>query len=215
MVTSRSWASSCSTRRTPASARRDSPKRPTAARSLNLTTETSTDALRAVSRRRRPRAAADRGPGGGARQAHRARRPGRQAPDGRGQPAPGGLDRQALPTRRPGLPGPGPRGHDRPRAGGREVRLPQGLQVLDLRHLVDPPGRHARGRRQGPHHPAARARRREAQQDHPRGARARLRARSRADGRRDRRGGLPARGGDRVDPASRPGADLAREADRR
>ena len=26
---------------------------------------------------------------------------------------------------------------------GREVRLPQGLQVLDLRHLVDPPGGHA------------------------------------------------------------------------
>ena len=30
---------------------------------------------------------------------------------------------------------------------------PQGLQVLDLRHLVDPPGHHPRHRGSGPHHP--------------------------------------------------------------
>ncbi len=44
----------------------------------------------------RPRAAAERRRGGGARQAHRARRHGRQAADGRGQPAPRGVDRQGL-----------------------------------------------------------------------------------------------------------------------
>ena len=38
-------------------------------------------------------------------------------------------------------------------ARGREVRLPQGVQVLDLRHLVDPPGHLARHRRQVAHHP--------------------------------------------------------------
>ena len=42
---------------------------------------------------------------------------------------------------------------DHPR--GREVRLPQGLQVLDVRDLVDPPGHHARDRRPGPDHPRA------------------------------------------------------------
>ena len=36
----------------------------------------------------------------------------------------------------------------------------RGLQVLDLRHVVDPPGREPRHRRQGPHHPPARPRRR-------------------------------------------------------
>ncbi len=49
----------------------------------------------------------------------------------------------------------------------REVRLPQGLQVLDVRDVVDPPGRDPRDRRQGPHHPHPGAHGREAQ---PRGA---------------------------------------------
>ena len=48
---------------------------------------------------------------------------------------------------------PGPGGQPRPDAGGREVRPHQGLQVLDLRHVVDPPGHHAGHRRPGPHHP--------------------------------------------------------------
>ncbi len=59
----------------------------------------------------------------------------------------------------------------------REVRLSQGLQVLDVRDLVDPPGDRARARRQGAHDPHPGARRREAQQDRPRRAQARHRAR--------------------------------------
>ena len=71
----------------------------------------------------------------------------------RGQPAPGGLHRQAVPQPGPGLPRPHPGGEPRPDAGGREVRPHQGLQVLDLRHLVDPPGHHPGHRRSGPDHP--------------------------------------------------------------
>ncbi len=40
-------------------------------------------------------------------------------------------------------------GHDRARSRRREVRLPQGLQVLDVRDVVDPPGRRAGACRQG------------------------------------------------------------------
>ena len=50
---------------------------------------------------------------------------------------------------------PHPGGQPRADAGGREVRPPQGLQVLDLRHVVDPPVDRPRHRRQGPHDPAA------------------------------------------------------------
>ncbi|MCE7885780.1 MAG: hypothetical protein DYH08_18310 [Actinobacteria bacterium ATB1] len=44
--------------------------------------------------------------------------------------------------------------------GGREVRLPEGLQVLDVRELVDTPGHSPGDRRQGTNHPSAGARRR-------------------------------------------------------
>ena len=44
----------------------------------------------------------------------------------------------------------------------------QGLQVLHLRHLVDPPGHHPRHRRPGPHHPHPRAHGGDHQQAHPR-----------------------------------------------
>ena len=79
------------------------------------------------------------------------------------------------------VPRPDPGGDDRARPRRREVRLPQGLQVLDVRDVVDPPGRRARARRQGPDDPDARARRREAEQDPPRRAEAARRARPRAD----------------------------------
>ena len=92
--------------------------------------------------------------------------------DGRGQPAPRRLDREELPQPGPAVPRPDPGGNDRARARGGEVRLPQGLQVLDLRDVVDPPGRRARARRQGAHDPHAGARRREAEQDRPHGAQA-------------------------------------------
>ncbi len=42
------------------------------------------------------------------------------------------------------LPRPDPGGNARPGARCREVRLPQGLQVLDICHLVDSPGDRAR-----------------------------------------------------------------------
>jgi hypothetical protein len=71
----------------------------------------------------------------------------------RGQPPPGGLDRQAVPQPGPGLPRPDPGGQPRPHAGRREVRPHQGLQVLHLRHVVDPPGDHPGHRRPGPDHP--------------------------------------------------------------
>ena len=69
------------------------------------------------------------------------------------------------------VPRPDPGGDDRARARRGEVRLPQGLQVLDLRHLVDPPGRRPGARRQGAHDPDAGARGREAEQDRPHRAR--------------------------------------------
>ena len=70
--------------------------------------------------------------------------------------------------------GPGPRGG--------EVRLPQGLQVLHLRDLVDPPGDRPRAGRQGAHDPHPGPRGREAQQDRPRRAQAGHRAGPRAHG---------------------------------
>ena len=51
------------------------------------------------------------------------------------------------------VPGPDPGGQHRFDEGGREVRVPPRLQVLDLRHVVDPPGHHALHRRPGPHDP--------------------------------------------------------------
>ena len=79
------------------------------------------------------------------------------------------------------LPRPDPGGQPGPDPGGREVRLPQGLQVLDVRHLVDPPGGDPRDRRQGAHdpHPGAHGREAEPRRAHraPAGAAARARAR--------------------------------------
>ena len=141
----------------------------------------------------RPRSAADGRAGGLARQAHRARRHGRQDAHGRGEPPPRRLDRQGLPRSRPDVPGPDPGGLARADPRGREVRLPPRLQVLDVRDLVDPPGRHARDRRQGPHDPHPRPHGREAQQGRPRRAPARPDARPRADAGGDRRRARDAR----------------------
>ncbi|CAA9493336.1 MAG: RNA polymerase sigma factor RpoD, partial [uncultured Solirubrobacteraceae bacterium] len=112
-------------------------------------------------------------------------------------------------------PRPDPGGDARPRARGREVRLPQGLQVLDLRDVVDPPGDRPRAGRQGAHHPHPGPRGREAQQDRPRRAQAGHRAGSRAHSRGDRRRHRHRSRGSRLDQAVRPGARLAREAGRR
>ena len=65
-----------------------------------------------------------------------------QARDDRGQPAPGDLDRQEVHQPRPAVPRPDPGRQHRPDEGGRQVRIPPRLQVLDLRDLVDPSGHH-------------------------------------------------------------------------
>ena len=73
-----------------------------------------------------------------------------------------------------------------PHPRGGEVRLPPRLQVLHLRHVVDPPGGHARDRGQGPDHPHPGPHGGEAQQGRPRRAPARADARPRADAGGDR-----------------------------
>ena len=85
--------------------------------------------------------------------ARRAERHGGQERDDRGQPAPGGLDRQALLRPRSDPAGPDPGGQHGPDPRGREVRLAPRLQVLHLRHLVDPPGDHPRAGRPVAHDP--------------------------------------------------------------
>ena len=95
----------------------------------------------------------------------RRRRAARQAAADRGQPAAGGVHRQALHRPRAGLPRPDPGGQPRPDPGGGEVRLHQGLQVLHVRHLVDPAGHHPRDRRPGAHDPDPGAHGRDDQQD--------------------------------------------------
>ena len=97
-------------------------------------------------------------------------RPARQEPPARGQPAPRGLAGQALHRPRHAVPGPDPGRQPGPDPCGREVRLHQGLQVLHLRHLVDPPGDHPRHGRPGPHHPHPGAHGRGHQQAGPRAA---------------------------------------------
>ena len=131
--------------------------------------------------------AAHRRTGSLAGQAHRASRHGGQAPADRGQPAPRRLDRQTLRRPRPAVARPDPGGQPRPHARRREVRLPARLQVLDLRHLVDPPGDHPGGGRPGPHHPRAGAHGRADQPPDPRAAPAAPGPRPRAHRRRDRR----------------------------
>src|SRR6266508_4183495 len=107
------------------------------------------------------------------------------------------------------------RGDHRPGARRREVRLPQGLQVLDVRDVVDSAGGRAGARRQGADDPHARPRRREAEQDRALGAQASRRARSRAVVVRDRPRARSAAGRGRADPPQRADAGVAREARRR
>jgi RNA polymerase sigma factor (sigma-70 family) len=77
------------------------------------------------------------------------------------------LDRQEVHQPRPAVPRPHPGRQHRPDEGGGQVRIPPRLQVLDLRHVVDPPGHHALDRRPGAHHPHPGAHDRDDQQDEP------------------------------------------------
>ena len=148
------------------------------------------------------------------REAHppRAQGRGRQGRADPGQPAPRRVDRQALRRSGHADPRPHPGGQPRADAGGREVRLHQGLQVLDLRHVVDPPGHHPGHRRPGPHHPHPGAHGRVDQQGPPGaapdGAGARAGAHRRGAGRQGRHDPGP---GAR-DHAHLPGPALARLA---
>ena len=122
-------------------------------------------AVRRGEARRRQRGAACRPahrPGAGRR-----RRQEGQEPPGGGQPAPGGLAGQAVCRPGDAVPGPDPGGEPRPDPWRGEVRLHQGLQVLHLRHLVDPAGAHPGDGRPVPHDPPSGAHGRGPQQRWP------------------------------------------------
>ncbi len=101
----------------------------------------------------RSRGAAHQGRRGAPRQARRGERHGRQERADRGEPAARGVGRQALPGPRAHAARPDPGGQHGADQGGREVRLAPRLQVLHLRHLVDPPVDDPRARRPVAHDP--------------------------------------------------------------
>ena len=145
----------------------------------------------------------------------RARSPSGQEGNGRGQPAPRDLDRQEIHQPRPAVPRPDPGRQHRPDEGGRQVRVPPRLQVLDLCHLVDPPGDHPLDRRPGAHHPHPGAHDRDDQQDRPHQPPDAARDRPRADpGGAGRKARHAAREGPQG-AEDRQGADQPRNADRR
>ena len=129
--------------------------------------------------------------------------------DGRGQPAPRHLHRQEIHQPRPLLPRPDPGRQHGPDEGGREIRIPPRLQVLHLRHLVDPPGHHPLHRRPGPHHPHPGPHDRDDQQADARAEAARPGIRPRADPGGNRRGNAPARRARPRRAQDGPAADLA------
>src|SRR5487761_2441567 len=139
----------------------------------------------------------------------------RQARNDRSQPAPGDIDRQKIHQPRAAVPRPDPGGQYRPDEGGGQVRIPPRLQVLDLRHLVDPPGNHPFDRRPGAHHSHPGAHDRDHQQDEPHLAPdpAGDRAGARSGDARAEDGN--ARGQDSQDPQDFEGADFDGNADRR
>ena len=139
----------------------------------------------------------------------RARSGDRQEGNGRGQPAPRHLHRQEIHQPRPAVPRPDPGRQYRPDEGGRQVRVPPRLQVLDLCDLVDPAGDHPLDRRPGAHDPHSGAHDRDDQQDRPHVAPDAARDRPRADaGGTGRKARHAARKGAQG-PEDRQGADLA------
>lgn len=113
------------------------------------------------------------------------------------------------------FPGPDPGGQHRSDEGGRQVRVPSRLQVLDLRHLVDPSGDHPLDRRPGADHPHPGAHDRDDQQDRPHQPSDAARDRPRADpGRAGRKAGHAA-GEGAQGPEDRQGAHQPRNAHRR
>ena len=78
--------------------------------------------------------------------------PGQEGDSG-GEPPPRHFHRQEIRQPRPAVPRPDPGRQHRPDEGRRKIRVSSRLQVLDLRHLVDPAGDHPLDRRSGAHHP--------------------------------------------------------------
>src|SRR4029450_11757991 len=155
---------------------------------------------RAVPERDRPLSAADGSGGGRAREARREGRSPGEGADDQLEPPPRGTRGQEVPRPRRPLRRPDPGRRDRAEPRGREVRLAEGLQVLDLRDLVDPSGGPALGGGAGPDDPRPDARPRAA----PDAEAARTQARTRARAAADERG---AREVDRAEaPARRGGA---------
>ena len=106
---------------------------------------------------------------------------------------------------------PDPGGQPGPDAGGAEVRPLQGVQVLHLRHVVDPSGHHPGHRRPVADHSGPGAHGRVDQQGRPGPAGPGPEARAGSDAGRDRVGGRPRRGEGRRDPSDRSaGSSLAR-----
>ena len=139
----------------------------------------------------------------------RARSGDRQEGNGRGEPAPRHLDRQEIHQPRPAVPRSDSGRQYRPDEGGRQVRVPPRLQVLDLCDMVDPAGDHPLDRRPGAHHPHSGAHDRDDQQDRPHVAPDAARDRPRADaGGTGRKARHAARKGAQG-PEDRQGADLA------
>ena len=86
-----------------------------------------------------------------------------QARADRTQPAPRRVDRQAIPRTWPVASRFDSGRQHRLDEGGRAISISPRIQVLDLWHVVDPPGHHPRGGRLRPHDPAAGSRDRVAQ----------------------------------------------------
>ena len=105
---------------------------------------------------------------------------------GRSQPPARRLDREEVHQPRAAVPRPDSGRQHRPDEGGRQVRVPPRLQVLDLRDVVDPPGDHPRDRRPGADDPHPGPHDRDDQQADSHLARAGAGARPRADLRRNR-----------------------------
>ena len=135
------------------------------------------------------------------------RRRARPQPPAGGQPPAGRVAGQALHRPRDAAARPDPGGQPRPDPRRREVRLHQGLQVLHVRDVVDPPGHHPRHGRPGPHDPAAGAPGGAGQQARPDQARHAPAAGPRGHARGARGGVRPAGRQDRrpARPRARPG----------
>ena len=142
-------------------------------------------------------------------------RSGRQGAPGQLQPPPGHLERAQLRGPRPAAARPDPGRHAGADPRRREVRLAQGLQVLHLRHVLDPRVDPASDRQPGPADPGPRPHRAARAADRARPGGADRPARARAERRGDRRGRRARDPRGARHPRDRPRGDQPRPAGRR